>query len=335
MKEQSTKDQVMSMVAGGVVSRAIHVAAELGIADAIGDDQKHFQEVATAVNADSRSLFRLLRMLTSHGFFQEKGEGEFSLTPLGQTLRSDSSESLHDLILQEDELCWKAIGNLKAAIVNGIPAFDHIYGKSYFEYLAVNPEVNARFEAGMSNLTEDENIQISQVIQLEQAKKVVDVGGGRGGFLASLLRHHKHLEGILYELPHVVFSNESLLFEGVEDRCEVVSGSFFDQLPEGAGVYLLKRVLCDWDDEACGVLLSNCLKAMNSEGKIYIIESIMPETGGARHLWNTDIYMMALFSGRERTEQEYRDLLAHSGLMIDRIIPTDSELSIIEVVEKR
>lgn len=330
--KQSPKSQILSMLLGSVIARAIYVAAELGIADQLKQKPLDIQTLAKNIGAHELSLYRLMRMLSGHDFFSEDENSLFSLTPLGECLTSDSPESLRALIRQEDETRWRAIGKLRSSVLSGIPSFDQIYGKSYFEYLAADPKMNYRFEAAMSNLALDEDERIAAAIDVQGVKTLVDVGGGRGGFVAKVLQKHPHLRGILFELPHVVFPKDDLLLKGIEDRCDIVSGSFFESVPEGGDAYILKRVLHDWDDHSSGIILKHCRQSMQKGGKIVVVESIVPTGNDYHFIKDVDVYMMALFPGRERTEEEFRSLFESAGLELVNIKSTHSELSIIEGV---
>lgn len=330
-KFANEKSKIIDLLMGSVIARAIYVAADLGIADLLKDGEKDVKGLSSELGADPRSLYRLLRMLAGHGFFSQT-EDKFSLTTLGECLTSEGPQSIRAFILKEDETRWRSIGRLKDAVINGLPSFDQIYGKSYFEYLATDPKMNFRFEAGMSNLTTEEDDLIADVLNVSEADTIVDIGGGRGGFISKVLGKHPALKGILFELPHVVFPTNELLLNGYTDRCEVVSGSFFESIPKGGDVYTLKRVLHDWDDKSSEVILKNCRHSLDQGGRLMVIEAVVPEESGGHFIKDVDVYMMALFSGRERTENEFNKLFESSGLKIDRITPTGSMLSIIEAV---
>jgi len=325
------KMTITRLLMGPVIARAIHVAADLGIADKLMDGEKDIDALSNELNVDRNSLYRLMRMLTGHGLFDQNNE-RFSLTALGECLASGGTRSLRDFILKEDEARWRSIGRLKDAVVNGTPSFEQIYGKSYFEFLASDPKMNFRFEAGMSNLTAEEDDLIAEVLEIGDAGTVVDIGGGRGGFISKILRKHPNVKGVLFELPHVVFPSNELLLNGFTDRCDVVSGSFFESVPKGGDIYTLKRVLHDWDDHSSREILKNCRKSLGNDGRLMVVEAIVPEEKGSHFIKDVDVYMMALFSGRERTENEFKELFQSAGLKIDRISKTGSMLSIIEAV---
>lgn len=330
-KFANEKSKIIDLLMGSVIARAIYVAADLGIADHLAEGEKEIEALSAELETDSMSLYRLLRMLAGHGFFNQN-QNKFSLTTLGKCLASEGPQSIRDFILKEDETRWRSIGRLKDAVINGQPSFDQIYGKSYFEYLATDPKMNFRFEAGMSNLTAEEDDLIAEVLSVDGAHTVVDIGGGRGGFISKVLGKHPALRGILFELPHVVFPTNELLLNGYTERCEVISGSFFESVPKGGDIYTLKRVLHDWDDKSSELILKNCRKSLDQGGRLMVIESVVPEENGGHFIKDVDVYMMALFSGRERTKSEFNKLFESAGLKIEKIIPTGSMLSIIEAV---
>lgn len=330
-KFANEKSKIIDLLMGSVIARAIYVAADLGIADCLEEGEKEVEALSAELETDCMSLYRLLRMLAGHGFFVQN-QNKFSLTTLGKCLASKGPQSIRDFVLKEDETRWRSIGRLKDAVINGQPSFDQIYGKSYFEYLATDPKMNFRFEAGMSNLTAEEDDLIAEVLSVDGAQTVVDIGGGRGGFISKVLGKHPALKGILFELPHVVFPTNELLLNGHAERCEIVSGSFFESVPKGGDVYTLKRVLHDWDDKSSELILKNCRKSLDKGGRLMVIESVVPEENGGHFIKDVDVYMMALFSSRERTKSEFNKLFESAGLKIERITPTGSMLSIIEAV---
>ncbi|MEX1013177.1 MAG: methyltransferase [Waddliaceae bacterium] len=326
------KQKIWELMRHRVVDRAIYVVADLGIPDILLHTPLDSRQLAEKIDVHEASLYRLMRMLVSYDFFDEDEEGKYSVTPLGHCLCSGQPDSLRNMILQEDEIRWRALGNLKSSVVTGKPAFDLIYGKNYFEYLSSHPLMSEKFDAGMANITEEEDRIIAKAINFGESKTIVDVGGGTGHFLAQILSNNETLKGILFELPQVVFSSTTLHLGPFADRFQTSSGTFFETAPEGGDVYLLKRVLHDWDDHACIRILSNIRKAIQVGKKLFIFEFIIREGKAGQQEKTIDVAMMALFPGRERTEQEFSTLLETSGFSLKRIMTTKCQLCVIEAV---
>jgi len=231
--QPSPQEQIFGMFSGYVFSRALHVAAELGIADLLSDGPQPPNVLANATGCHQQSLYSLLRILASQGVFTEDETGCFRMTPMGALLQSDVPGSLRDVIRMADEAWWNAAGHLLYSVRTGKPAFDHVNGASFFEYLAKNQEASIRFDRGMANGAATENAAIAEAYDFGQFRRVVDVGGGRGGFLAEVLKAYPSVTGILYDQPQVVQEPEYLSKAKVLDRCEIVSGDFFETVPVG------------------------------------------------------------------------------------------------------
>jgi len=233
---------LVQMFTGYLLSRALHAVAELGVADLLGAGPKSAQELAAATGTHTDSLARLLRMLAAHGVFAEDDRGEFALTPLGHPLQSGVPGSLRDALRMIDDMSWNAAGNLLYSISTGNPAFDHVAGTDFFSYHDHDPEVNERFARGMANGAEMENAAIAGAYDFSRFKCIMDVGGGRGGFLAAVLTAHPQLRGMLYDRPEVVNNATYLHAADVLTRCPTQGGDFFGSIPAGGDAYVFKRV---------------------------------------------------------------------------------------------
>ncbi len=320
---------LVQMWVGYLLSRALHVAAELGIADLLCTGPKTAHELAAATGTHADSLYRLLRMLAAHGVFAEDDTGHFGLTPLAEPLQSEIPGSVRDAVRMIDEVSWNAAGHLLHSISTGKPAFDHVAGADFFSYQDHHPEVNERFARGMANGAKLENEAIASAYDFARFKRVVDVGGGRGGFLAAVLNTHPHVAGLLYDRPEVVSEPTYLHAAGVGDRWQTQGGNFFVSIPAGGDAYVLKRVLHDWDDGRCVSILRLCRDVMPSEGRLLVIDAVVPPGNTVPLLTNFDVMMM-LLGGRERSEREFRDVFQQAGFRLTRVIPTFSLLSIVE-----
>lgn len=328
--------QLMQMIFGFSLSRAIAIAAQLRVADQIQDGPKKADEIATTVGAHPGSLYRLLRALAGAGIFSEGDDGSFSLTPISQLLRSDAPESLRAFAeLMADDVNFETWAQLPYSIETGQPAFPHKNGMPFFAFLEKNPVVGERFHNAMTSLSAGAVANVINSYDFAGINKLVDVGGGHGLLLASVLSKYPAIKGILFDDPKVVAgARELLAAHGVEDRCEVVGGDFFQTAPEGGDAYVLKHIIHDWSDDECVTILGHCHRGLISGGKVLIVEMVVPEPniGGISKF--LDLQMLLFLTGRERTGPEYRELLSRAEFEMTRIVPTDSPYSVVEGVKR-
>jgi hypothetical protein len=320
------------MVLGYIQSRALHAIADLGVADVLSAGPQPVAAIAQAVGAHPQSLYRLLRLLASTGVFAEDAAGCFHLTPIAALLQTQTPGSLRDFVRMFDEENWNAVGHLLHSIRTGEPSFNHVHHLSLFEHYARNPEANARFNRGMANAATMENAAIARCYDFGPFRHVIDVGGGRGGFLAEVLKACPTIRGVLYDQPQVVQDPEPVLTAELRERCEIVGGNFFESVPGGADVYVLKRILHDWNDEIAVSLLRRCRDAASEAGRVLTIDAVMLPGNQPDPTKMADILMLAVLGGRERTEQEFRELYQRAGLKLTRVVPTPSMLSVVEGV---
>ena len=316
------------------ISKAIAVAAELGIADQLKAGPKTIDELAQAVDAHPGALYRLLRAIASVGVFAEEGLGRFALTPLAALLLTDAPQSWRAAAVMNGEpWVWQPWGELLYSVKTGNPAFDHTFGLEFDAYLAQQRDAADTFQAFMDVATGEEALAVAPAYDFSGLRTVVDVGGGRGALLGATLQANPHLHGVLFEAPHVIATARAALeAQGVADRCEFVAGDFFEALPSGGDAYLLKWVLVSWDDERAVTILHNCLRAMGESGRLLVVERLIPAGNEPFYGKLADLNLLVLYRGRHRTEAEYRTLFARAGFALSRILPTHSptEFSIIE-----
>ena len=330
---------LMRLVTGYQVTQAIYVAAALGIADLLGDSPKSSAELAEATGTHASSLYRLLRALAAFGVFDEVEQDRFTLTPLSACLRADAPDGIRSLVLMYgSENFWRTWGELLHSVRTGQSAFGHLFVTSnVFDYYAQHPELEAVVNAGMAALAASFAAAVVEAYDFSGVGTLVDVGGGRGLLLATILRAHPRLRGVLFDLPYVVRVAAPLLEEAeVADRCEIVGGDVFESIPPGGDAYLLSRVIHDWDDQRAVALLAACRGAMPRGAKLLLVERVLPSRADgsavnqARLL--SDLNMLVRTGGRERTVDEYRALLDATGFQLTRLIPTPTEVSIVEGV---
>jgi hypothetical protein len=333
--QQQLETSLLGLVTGCWVSQAIYVAAKLGIADLIGAGPKSCQQLAAATQTDPGALFRVLRALAGVGIFAEDAAGQFRLTPLAAQLQSGAPGSLRALaILMGEKEHWRAWEAVLHSVRTGQSAFAQVFGVPLFQYLSTHPETARIFDEAMTSRSGAENSAILAAYDFSAARVAIDVGGGQGSLLESILLTEPGARGILVDLPHVRNQCRARLAEtGQEHRCEFRAGDFFAGVPEGGDVYLLKRIIHDWDDWRSELILENCRKAMPPASRLLVIEPIVPPGNAPSFSKLLDLLMLVWQEGgRERTESEHRALLVAAGFTVNRIIPTVAGISIIEAV---
>jgi len=325
----------MDMAKGYRISQCLYVVAKLGIADLLKDGAKHCDVMATATNTNSDSLYRLLRALASIEVFKESKPKCFELTPLGTCLQSDAPGEISSFIIIQAEQNYQAWGHLIHSVRTGENAFEHLHGMNVFDYQQQNVALAELFDGYMVKRTEKTKAAILEAYDFSEFSKLVDVGGGEGTLIAAILQHYPHLTGILFDRPLTIEkAQEKLSTAGVGDRCSLVSGSFFESIPTGGDLYILKNILHNWDNDRALTILKNCHQAMNENGKLVAIELIIPQGNDADNGKFHDLQMLVTFAnGRERTEQEYDNLLNLAGFKLSKIISTNSKFKIIESVK--
>lgn len=341
LQQQKTESQgpppqmaMLQMTSGYWISQSIYAAAKLGIPDLLKDGPKSCEELASSTGTNARSLYRLMRALAQVGIFAEKEEGYFTLTRLSACIQSDVPGSVRAMAITLGEEHYKAWGNILHSMRTGTSAFEHEYGMPVFQYYAQNPESGKIFNEAMTSGSAAEKDEVIKSYDFSQFGKLVDIGGGQGSFIAAILNANPTLQGVLFDLPSVVESApDEIKAEGVTDRCEIVGGSFYESVPSGADAYILKHVLHDWNDETSLTILKNCHRAMKENGKLLVVEQVVPPGNEPALAKFLDVNMMMLFTGGcERTEAEYRTLFEAAGFQLTKIVPTQTPVSVIEAI---
>ena len=317
---------------GFILSGALATAAELRIADHLEQGPKSPEALAAELGVHAQSLYRVLRLLASVGVFAEDEGGRFQLTPAADLLREGAPGSLRDAVLMlTQKIFWAPTGELTATVRTGQNPFDRIFGKPFFDYLEEDAAAGATFHRGMSGLSDMENPAIAGSYDFTGVGKVIDVGGGHGGFLIEILKASPDVRGVLFDHGHVLRGSR-LASAGFAARSEVVEGDFFKAVPPGGDAYVLKRILHDWSDDVCVTILRNCREAMAEGGRVLVVDTVIPR-GNAPHGGKIlDVMMMASLPGRERTEQDFQQLFTRAGLRLSRVVHTPAALSITEAV---
>jgi len=317
---------------GAWISQGIAVVSELGIADLIAHEPRRVKELAEQTQTHAGALYRVLRALTSIGVFHEDADGRFLLTPIAEKLRNDTTASQRAYAMMMGREFYGAWGELLHSVKTGKPGFQKCFNKPFFQYLLEHPNRHLIYDKAMTAVHGVETIPMLDAYNLTGCRTVVDVGGGKGQLLASLLKRYPRMQGILFELPAVAkrarstFDSQDLL-----DRCRVEAGDFFHSVPSGADVYLLRHVIHDWEDAEAIRILRNCRNAMGTDGRLLVVEMVIPPGNSPAFGKWLDL-MMLLIGGKERTQDEYAGLFASAGLKLNQVISTTSEVSILEGV---
>lgn len=325
---------LLTLINGFQVSQAIHVAARLGIADLLTGGPRSSEDLAAATGAHAPSLYRLLRALASVGVLYEDTDRRFSLTPLGDCLRSDSRSPVGPWASYIGEPAYRlAWGQLEHSVRTGETAFRHVHGMSAYEYRARNPEAGAIFDQAMTALSRGTNEVLLDAYDFGRFRCVVDLGGGQGALLAAILAKYRSVRGVLFDQPHVVEGAEHVLkAAGVADRCRIVAGSFFEGVPNGGDAYTLKFVLHNWADEEAVAILRMCRRAIAPDGALLAIEREVGPPNEDPRVKLGDLNMLVGPGGRERTRKEFEALFAAGGFRLVGATPTQAQISIIEGV---
>ena len=322
------------LITGGVwITKALYVVAELGIADRVAEQPQTAEALAEAAGAHAPSLFRVLRALASIGVFAEDEQGRFSLTPLADTLRSDRSGSLRSMaLLWGHPEHWQAWGSFLDTVRTGRSAFDLAFGVPLFEFFAQRPHIAQIFNEAMTAFSGYEADAVAAAYDFSGVDTLVDVGGGQGLLLATILQRFPSLRGVLFDLPSVVTASTAPLDAlGVRGRTMVVGGDFFTAVPDGGDVYILKNIIHDFDDPQARTILSVVRRTISANGRLLLAQEVIPPGNAPSGGKLLDMQML-LIGDRERTEAEYRELLAEAGFRMTRVVPMQMPLSLIESV---
>ena len=304
-------------------ARLLYVAAKLDIADLLADGPLSSEHLAAHLNAHQTTLYRLLRGLVACGILGEREDGRFELLPDGRALRRDVEDSQWRTVMQWGEMIDKAMDGLLHAVYTGETPFDHVFGMSVWEYRSRNPAIGRIFHNNVAAATARIVPALLKACDFTSTRRLVDVGGGQGALIGGILRAHPQAHGVLFE-KYPEGAQDTLAVLGVAPRCEIRAGDFFAEVPADGDCYLLKAVIHDWNDEECVRILKNVRAAMLKEGRLLLLERCLPKRAeaGSETVFS-DILMLVLEHGRERTESELRGLLADAGFTTVRSLVID------------
>jgi O-methyltransferase domain len=319
---------VMQLTTSYWTSRCLHVVAELGIADLIGDYPQSTEVLAKASGTQPSALYRILRRLASVGIFKWE-QGAWHQTEASRFLRSDHAGSLRDYVRMLGlPVFWSAFGDLDHSLRTSEPAFTKCHPEGVFSYLANHQEESSIFDAAMTSKSHRDIAAILPSYDFSKFSTIADIAGGRGHLLRAILKASPKTQGVLFDQPHVIVG----VAPEKGEKLTMVGGNFFaDPMPK-ADAYLLMNIIHDWPDAECAKILSAILRAMPAHARVLIIETVVPETPEPHLSKELDIAMMALPGGMERTQEEYAALAAKSAFRLQRAVPTASPYSILEMV---
>ena len=320
---------IIRLAFGFAVSQALRVVADLEIADRLAAGERSVDDLATETCSHADALYRVMRLLAAEGVFRETDARHFGLTEIGKALRSDGRSTPRDLVRMLNQEPYLAFAQLGHSVRTGFPAFVEVFGKPKFEWLADHPDEAALFQRAMIALSQGGNEAIAEAYDFGPFSRVVDVGGGHGQLLSAILARHPHVSGVLFDLPSAVQMARSGA-GGSLPRTEFVAGSFFESVPQGADVYVLKKVIHDWNDKQAVEILRNCRDAVMPHGKVLVAETIIPAGNEPNLIKLIDANMLVVTGGLERTQAEYATLFVAAGLRLGRVISTSQQISVLE-----
>jgi hypothetical protein len=324
--------QLIQMGTAYWISRLVYTAADLGLADLLAAGPKSAADLAPPTGTNPRVLHRYMRTLASLGLFTLNEDDTFALTPLGEALRSDAPGSARATILtMASPWASQAFSELRYSLETGKTGMEKVFGMPIFDYLAQRPADAALFSESMVGIHGGEPPAVAAAYDFSDIGTIVDVGGATGNMLAHILSRHPQARGVLFDRPHVVRDAPALLrARGVDGRVSIVEGNFFESVPEGGDAYILSHIIHDWNEDQCLTILGHCKKAMKPGARLLIVEFVLPE-GNTPHFGKlVDMVMLTLPGGEERTAKEYDALLAKAGLRMTRVVPTASDVSVVE-----
>lgn len=323
--------QMMQFILGKWISKPIYVAAKLGIADILTVKDTQINDLAKQTGASPSGLYRMMRALAGVGIFKEIKGRIFSNTPLSECLKENRLKSAALFF----ESAWhnRLWDELLYSVQSEKSASDKVFGKPIFEWLAGNPEEAEHFHQANAIKASSSHKIIADVYDFEGVRTLMDVGGGYGNLMIEILKVYPHINGIIAELPNMIPKIcQFIKINQLESQVKAVECDFLKTIPGGCDAYLMSHILHDWPDEECITILKNCRKVISKNGKLLIIESIIPSGNEFSIAKLLDLEVLLMGGGRERTVEEFNKLFQNSGFKLSSILPTDESVSIIECV---
>lgn len=326
--------QLIQMASSSWIAAVVYAAAKMGLADHLAAGPRSAAELAGTTGTHAPTLHRFMRTLAGLGVLTERDAQRFALTPLGEALKTGAPGAARATLLT---FCgpafWHTWEEILYSLQTGKTAFEKVHGMPIFDYLAQHPEQASHFSEAMVGFHGAEPPAVAKAYDFSGIKTLVDVGGATGNMLAAILGAHAAPRGVLFDRPHVVRDARALLeARGVADRVTIEQGNFFESVPAGGDAYILSHIIHDWNEEQCLTILGHCRKVMKPDGRLLIVETVLP-AGDTPHQgkWQ-DMVMLVFPGGQERTEAEYASLLGKAGFRLKRVVPTESVVSVVEAV---
>lgn len=316
------------MMDGAVIAQLVQLVAEFGVADLV-DGTRNAADIAATTGTDPDVLYRVLRTLAGVGVFTEGPGRTFDLTPLAAPLRSDTVDSVRGLAtVRGSREHWIALGELRHSLRTGQSSFTHVHGQDWWSYLDENNEQAALFSKAMGDNAQQVHEAVADAYNFPDTRVLVDIGGGRGNLVATLLRRHPQMHAIVFDRPYAIADSAEVLAE-VTDRAKTVPGDFFESVPTGGDTYLLSRILHDWDDERAVRILRNVAQVLPENGRVVVADAVVPEGDVPHPAKFMDITMLAMHEGKERSEAEFAALFASAGLRHLQTVPTAAQIGLV------
>lgn len=334
--QRSSEASLLQIGFAPLVSQALYVVAKLNVADLLAQKPLSVNAIARATRTNEDAIYRVLRLLVSKGIFEETGPKVFALNNTAELLRSDSPNSMRSgIIFFGEEWHWRVWGNMLYSVQTGKPAWGKVHGAEVFDYFAERPAEYEIFNGAMTDMSASFAPAVVTAYDFSGIETLADIAGGHGFLLAQILKANPRMKGILFDVPSVIEGAGALLErEGVALRVQKEAGNFFEAISARADAYLMKHIIHDWDDARSTWILRNINAVSKPNGKVLLVETVVP-SGHDEHLSKLmDLEMLVSPGGVERTEDEYRQLLAEAGFQLTRIIPTASPYSVIEAVKQ-
>jgi SAM-dependent methyltransferase len=332
--QQPAHIALIQMAAAIWGARAIYGAASLGLADLLAAGPRATSDLAHATGTHPPSLYRLLRALGSLGVLTEVEPRTFALTALGKALKTGAPGAARATVLTiAGHWQWKAWDEFLFSLQTGSPALGRVYGTGLFDYLATHQQDSANFNEAMVGIHGAVVPAVVDAYDFARFRTVVDIGGGTGTLLTAILRANEEVNGILFELPDTaLLACDAVKVAGLSSRCSVIEGDFYKAVPSGHDAYVLSHVLHDWTDEQALPILRNCRQAMSAEGRLLVVEAVLPPGDQPHHGKLMDLLMLTVTGGVERTAEEFSALLAAAGFRMTRVFETSTHQSIVEAL---
>jgi predicted O-methyltransferase YrrM len=336
--EETALTKLRGLIFGFSITCSIAAAAELGIADRLVDGPLTTAELARECGVLERPLYRMLRALAGEGIFAENDKGYFALTPMANLLRTDHPRSLRDWAIYLGDIPYRTSIEMQHCLATGESAVRKVFGVPLFEYLSAHPEYANKLFRAMSSISAARIAGLLEVYDFSRITKIVDVGGAHGATAAAIAKRYPNVRCTCFDLPSAEQGAlKTFRDDGVSDRCDFVGGDFFKDVPAGAEVYLLSAVLHDWRDEKCLQILRNCRRRIPGVGRLLIVDNVLSDQKNVPDTYRNFLDLATLTQtegGMERTEAEFRRLLATAGFSLHRVIPTDAPQWVIEALPR-